>query len=51
MAAATPDNRSIGLGTMIVSTFAIGWVESVVLTLSGIELLDQREIGTAIGGE
>jgi hypothetical protein len=36
---------------IFVSCFFIGWNESVCLSLSGIELLDQREIGTAVGGK
>jgi hypothetical protein len=37
-------------GLILVASFFIGWNENVTLSLSGIELLDQREIGTAIGG-
>ncbi|KAF2120376.1 fungal trichothecene efflux pump [Lophiotrema nucula] len=49
IAAATPDTKSLATGLIIVSCFFIGWNESVCLSNSGIELLDQREIGTAIG--
>lgn len=51
IAAATPDTKSLATGLIIVSCFFIGWNESVCLSNSGIELLDQREIGTAVGGE
>jgi hypothetical protein len=34
---------------IILGCFFIGWNETVTLSLSGIELLDQQEIGTAIG--
>lgn len=34
---------------MLVGCFFIGWNESITLSNAGIELLDQREIGTAIG--
>lgn len=50
VAAATPDTRDLAMGLIMVSSFFIGWNESVTLSLSGIELLDQREIGTAVGG-
>jgi hypothetical protein len=36
---------------LMVSTFFIGWNESVCVSNSGIELLDQQEIGTAVGSE
>ncbi|CAK7207443.1 hypothetical protein SEUCBS139899_010253 [Sporothrix eucalyptigena] len=48
-AAAGPDDKSMATAIIIVASFFIGWNESVTLGLSGIELLDQREIGTAIG--
>ncbi|CAK7234547.1 hypothetical protein SBRCBS47491_008984 [Sporothrix bragantina] len=48
-AAAGPDDKSMATAIIILSCFFIGWNESVTLSLSGIELLDQREIGTAIG--
>ncbi|OAG09823.1 MFS general substrate transporter [Paraphaeosphaeria sporulosa] len=34
---------------MVLSSFFIGWNESVCLSNAGIELLNQQEIGTAIG--
>lgn len=44
---------SVGKPTMIallsVGIFFIGWNESVCLSCAGIELLDQQEIGTAVG--
>jgi hypothetical protein len=49
VAYATP-NTSVGATTLIaISSFFIGWNESICLSNSGIELLDQREIGTAVG--
>jgi hypothetical protein len=50
VAAAGPDDKGMATSLIIVSCFAIGWVESVTLSLAGIELLDQSEIGTAVGG-
>ncbi|KAL1893280.1 hypothetical protein Sste5346_006456 [Sporothrix stenoceras] len=49
VAAAGPDEKNLAIGLIIVSCFFIGWNESVTLSLAGIELLDQREIGTALG--
>jgi hypothetical protein len=51
IAAATPDSKAMATALIILSSFFIGWNESLCLSLSGIELLDQREIGTAIGGK
>lgn len=49
IAASTPDTKDLAIGLIIVGSFFIGWNESVCLSTSGIELLDQREIGTAVG--
>lgn len=49
IAAGTPDTKDLATGLIIVGCFFIGWNESVCLSNSGIELLDQREIGTAVG--
>lgn len=49
MAYSTPSTFA---GTMVLvnlCTFFIGWNESVCITNAGIELDDQREIGTAVG--
>ena len=51
LALAGPDTKGLAIGLMFVGSFLIGWNETVTLSLAGIELLDQREIGTAIGGE
>ncbi|KAF2692137.1 TRI12-domain-containing protein [Lentithecium fluviatile CBS 122367] len=50
IAAATPDTKALSTGLLVLSTFFIGWNENVCLSNSGIELLDQREIGTAVRG-
>lgn len=49
IAYATPDTPGGATALAIVATFFIGWNESVCLSNAGIELLDQREIGTAVG--
>ncbi|KIW03535.1 uncharacterized protein PV09_05296 [Verruconis gallopava] len=49
IAYAKPDSSAGATALIIISSFFIGWNESVCLSNSGIELLDQREIGTAIG--
>jgi hypothetical protein len=49
IAASTPDTKDLATGLIIVGCFFIGWNESVCLSNSGIELLDQREIGSAVG--
>jgi len=51
MAATNADTKALATGLLVVSTFFIGWNESVCLSNSGIELLDQQEIGTAVGGK
>jgi hypothetical protein len=51
VAYATPDTSAGATALICISGFFIGWNESVCLSNSGIELLDQREIGTAVGGE
>ncbi|KAF9893246.1 hypothetical protein FE257_011676 [Aspergillus nanangensis] len=49
MAYSTPSTLS-GTATLLnLSCFLIGWNESVCLTNAGIELEDQRQIGTAVG--
>lgn len=50
VAAANADTQNMATALIILASFFIGWNESVCLSLSGIELLDQREIGTAVGG-
>lgn len=49
VAASTPDTKGLATALLMVGSFFIGWNESVCLSNSGIELLDQREIGTAVG--
>ena len=49
IASCTPDTKDRATALIIVGSFFIGWNESVCLSNAGIELLDQREIGTAIG--
>ncbi|KAI6778746.1 MFS general substrate transporter [Emericellopsis cladophorae] len=44
-----PNEKGMATTFIIISCLAIGWVESVTLSLAGIELLDQSEIGTAVG--
>ena len=45
----TPDTPWGATALSIIATFFIGWNESVCLSNTGIELLDQREYGTEIG--
>jgi hypothetical protein len=49
IASATPDTKDRATALIILGSFFIGWNESVCLSNAGIELLDQREIGTAVG--
>lgn len=49
MAASDVDSKSMSITLIALGAFFIGWNESVCLANSGIELLDQREIGTALG--
>jgi hypothetical protein len=49
MAASNVNSKSMSIAVIAVGTWFIGWNESVCLANSGIELLDQREIGTALG--
>ncbi|KAK3081178.1 hypothetical protein LTS18_009373 [Coniosporium uncinatum] len=42
-------DKSAAIALIILGCFFIGWNESVCLSNAGIELLDQREIGTAVG--
>lgn len=49
MAYSTPSTFA-GTATLVnISSFLIGWNESVCITNAGIEVDDQREIGTAVG--
>ena len=49
MAYSTPSTLS-GTSTLLnLSCFLIGWNEAVCITNAGIEIEDQREIGTAVG--
>ena len=45
----TPDNKPTMIALLSIGIFFIGWNESVCLSCAGIELLDQKEIGTAVG--
>jgi hypothetical protein len=49
IAACTVDTKNMAIALITIGAFFIGWNESVCLSNSGIELLDQREIGTAVG--
>ncbi|KAF1969675.1 MFS general substrate transporter [Bimuria novae-zelandiae CBS 107.79] len=49
IACAGPDDKRGAVALMVLSSFLIGWNESVCLSNASIELLDQQEIGTAIG--
>ncbi|KAL5363379.1 fungal trichothecene efflux pump [Aspergillus floccosus] len=49
MAYSTPSTLHGTAALLNLSCFLIGWNESVCLTNAGIELEDQREIGTAVG--
>lgn len=48
-AVVSPDNKNTMIALLSIGIFFLGWNESVCLSCAGIELLDQREIGTAIG--
>ena len=48
-ACVTLDNKSTMIALLSIGIFFIGWNESVCLSCAGIELLDQQEIGTAVG--
>lgn len=49
MAYSTPSTLHGTASLLNISCFLIGWNESVCMTNAGIELDDQREIGTAVG--
>jgi Fungal trichothecene efflux pump (TRI12) len=49
IASCSLEDKERAIAFIIVGCFFIGWNESVCLSNSGIELLDQREIGTAVG--
>jgi hypothetical protein len=51
MAVTNSDTKALATRLLVVSTFFIGWNECVCLSNAGIELLNQQEIGTTVGGE
>lgn len=49
MAAATPASKTLPIGLLIPGNFFIGWMEALTLTLPGMYIQDQEQIGVAIG--
>lgn len=49
MAAATPTSKTLPIGLLIPGNFFIGWMEALTLTLPGMYIDNQEEIGVAIG--
>ncbi|KAI9795862.1 MAG: hypothetical protein M1835_005058 [Candelina submexicana] len=48
-ASATPTTKERAIAFILLGAIAIGWNESVTLTLCGIVITNQQELGTAIG--
>ena len=49
MAAASPASKTLPIGLLIPGNFFIGWMEALTLTLPGMYIRDQEEIGVALG--
>jgi MFS family permease len=48
-ACATPDNRKTIIACLFLGTTSVGFLDSIGLTITGIAIKDQAEIGTAVG--
>ncbi|KAE9371756.1 fungal trichothecene efflux pump [Stipitochalara longipes BDJ] len=48
-ACATPDNKNTVIACMFIGTLSVGFLDSIGLTITGIAIKDQAEIGTAVG--
>ncbi len=49
MAGASPADVNLPIGLLIPGNFFIGWMEALTLTLPGMYIRDQNEIGVAVG--
>jgi hypothetical protein len=49
VAVATQHNQNLTVSLMVIGCFFLGIVEAVAITLSGIAIDDQNDIGTAVG--
>ncbi len=49
VAGATPSSVTMPIALLIPGNFFIGWMEALTLTLPGMYIRDQKEIGVAVG--
>ncbi|OCT45295.1 hypothetical protein CLCR_05641 [Cladophialophora carrionii] len=49
VASASPSDVNLPIGLLIPGNFFIGWMEALTLTLPGMYIRDQNEIGVAVG--
>lgn len=49
VAVADLDNQSLTVSLMVIGGFALGMIEGIAVTMSGIAIQDQSDIGTAVG--
>ncbi|KIW90840.1 uncharacterized protein Z519_08623 [Cladophialophora bantiana CBS 173.52] len=43
------DNQSLTVSLMVIGAFALGMIEGIAVTMSGIAIVDQNDIGAAVG--